>query len=238
VIVAWEKTMRASSGEIAVLTPLPEEREALTTAFAALGHQPIRVEMGRLPGVRFPDLAVTLAVGGHGKTQFGVQTQHLLDHGVFRLVVCAGAAGSLSEAVGVGDLVASTTTVEHDYTLLFASRPLPRFDGDPAALDGLRRVQRRTALQFGLHFGPVASGDEDVIATDRANQLAAKTAALCVAWEGAGAARACRFSGVPFLELRGVTDYADKSAPQDFDSNLPVCMGNMARLLNDWLTSR
>lgn len=188
--------------------------------------------VGRLACAEFPGLALVLAVGGHGKTQFGVHTQHLLDHCAPCLVVCVGAAGSLQEGVGVGDLVAATATVEHDYTLRFASRPLPRFDGDPATLDRLRRLPRPSGHRFRLHFGPVTSGDEDVVDTGRARDLAAKTGALCVAWEGAGAARACRFSGVPFLELRAVTDAADKSAPQDFDRNLPLGMTHVARLLD------
>ncbi len=59
-----------------------------------------------------------------------------------------------------------------------------------------------------------------------------------MAWEGSGAARACRFSGVPFVELRGITDCADKGAPQDFDVNLEHCMANLAALLHGWLTPR
>jgi adenosylhomocysteine nucleosidase len=86
-----------------------------------------------------------------------------------------------------------------------------------------------------LHFGPVASGDEDVICSQRARELAAETGALCVAWEGSGAARACRFSAVPFVEVRCVTDYADKAAAQDFDANLVLCMANLAALLHGWL---
>ena len=222
------------SGHVALLTPLPEERDALATAFTALGHQPVPTTIGRIACIHFRDLALTIAVGGHGKAQFGVQTQHVLDHQPFGLIICVGAAGALHAEVGVGDLVAATTTIEHDYTLLFTTRPLPRFDGDPTVLNSLRRL-RRVDQPFRLHFGAVASGDEDVIDTQRAKALAAKTAALCVAWEGAGAARACRFSNVPFLELRAVTDCADKSAPQVFDQNLPLCMGHVARLLNDWL---
>jgi adenosylhomocysteine nucleosidase len=135
----------------------------------------------------------------------------------------------------VGDIVAATHTVEHDYTLRFVQRPLPRFEAHPPALDGLKQAYARGSQPFRLHFGLVASGDEDVVCPDRAAELARKTAALCVAWEGSGAARACLFSGVPFLELRGVTDYADKAAAQDFDVNLALCMANLAKLLHDWL---
>lgn len=219
--------------DVALLTPLPEEKEALADALAELGHRPRQCKVGRLTCLRFNELGIVLAEGGHGKVQFGVQTQHLIDAGAFRLVVCAGAAGSLRRDVGVGDVVVGTTTVEHDYRLKFASRPLPGFAGDDSTLRQFGEATSGTDYPFAVHFGPIASGDEDVICSVRAAELFGATGALCVAWEGSGAARACRFSGLPFLELRAVTDSADKSAPTDFDAHLKCGMQNLARLVHD-----
>lgn len=61
------------------------------------------------------------------------------------------------------------------------------------------------------------------------------TGALAVAWEGAGGARACHFSGIPFVEIRGITDRADSDAASDFEANLGSAMGNVARLITPWL---
>jgi nucleoside phosphorylase len=60
-------------------------------------------------------------------------------------------------------------------------------------------------------------------------------AAYGVAWEGSGAARAALFNDIGSLEIRGVTDAADKEAPQRFDANLPIAMANLASLLRLWL---
>ncbi len=122
-----------------LLTPLPEELTALAAVLRRLGHTIERGCTGRIDCLRLPSLGLTLAVGGHGKAQFAVQTQHFIDRlGTVERVICAGAAGSLASEVGVGDLVAATATVEHDYTLRFVQRPLPSFPGDAAALAGLR----------------------------------------------------------------------------------------------------
>lgn len=59
--------------------------------------------------------------------------------------------------------------------------------------------------------------------------------ALAVAWEGAGGARACVFSGLPFLEIRGITDSADHRAPVEFEQNLEKAMANIAILIRSWL---
>ena len=56
------------------------------------------------------------------------------------------------------------------------------------------------------------------------------TGAIAVAWEGAGAARACEFSNVPFLEVRGMSDSANES-PEAFFGNIPTAMRNVAQIL-------
>jgi adenosylhomocysteine nucleosidase len=128
-----------------------------------------------------------------------------------------------------------TTTVEHDYNSKFNKRPLPRFDGAQTVIAELRRVSSSSDA-FRVQFGTVASGDEDVIETERRRTLHQSTGALVVAWEGAGGARACTFSNVPFVEIRGVTDTANRNAPSDFEANLELAMNNVATLITSWMS--
>ncbi len=218
---------------ILVVTPLPEEYGDLYNSLTSRGLDSKADAIGKLKVHRFPGLNITLAPGGHGKTQFGIQTQHLLDHERFDLVLCAGAAGALHPDVRVGDLIAATHTFEHDYNLKFVQRPNPRFEGHSKSLDQLRGLEMEA--DFQIHFGIMASGDEDVIDVARGRELRAMTDALAVAWEGVGGARACHFSGVPYLELRGATDTANHEAPVVFDENLKVVMKNLADVLVKWL---
>ncbi len=97
------------------------------------------------------------------KPNVGIQTQYLLDRcGEVRRVICAGAAGSLVQGLHIGDLVIGTHTVEHDYTLRFIQRPLPRFAGDAAELEGIRQNVSHAVWGFSVHWGAIASGDEDI----------------------------------------------------------------------------
>ena len=180
------------------------------------------------------DWRALVAPGGHGKTQFAVQAQYLIDRfSSVELVICAGAAGSLAD-LSVGDVVVGTETVEHDFRLLFATRPLPRFPGHGPSIDALRRVAHCIS-GFHVAFDVIASGDEDVVTSERAQAIREQTGAACVAWEGSGAARAALFNGIGSIEIRAVTDAADKEAPQRFDANLPIAMANLASLLRLWL---
>lgn len=221
--------------ELLIVTPLQEELDFFVQGCARRGYASECGVVGRLPIVQLPALGITVARGGTGKSQFAVQTQHLLDSCAdWDLVICAGAAGALADGVSVGDVVVGTVTVEHDYNNRFSTRPLPRFEGAQSAVAGLQRAVFPSD-SFRVHFGTIASGDEDVVDRERRRTLHQATGALAVAWEGAGGARACQFSNVHFVEIRGVTDTADRDAPSDFQTNLEVAMANVATLIMAWV---
>ena len=114
-----------------------------------------------------------------------VQTQYLIERfPSVEIVACVGAAGSLVSELSVGDVVVGTETVEHDYRLLFASRPQPRFPGHSPSIPALRRAAGRIH-GFRVAFGVIASGDEDVVASERARAIRDQTGAVCVAWKEA-----------------------------------------------------
>ncbi|NOH01040.1 MAG: acyltransferase [Chloroflexi bacterium] len=196
------------SKNILVVTPLQEEYDDLYNSLTAHGLKPAGGKIGKLPVHRFPDLRLTLARGGHGKTQFGIQTQHLLDHETFDLVICAGAAGALHPDVRVGDLIAATHTFEHDYNLKFAQRPNPQFEGHSKSIEQLQDPGLEAG--FNIHVGVMASGDEDVIDVERGRELHKMSGALGVAWEGSAArgranSAACRISNCAAQPTQPIT---------------------------------
>lgn len=219
---------------ILIVTPLQEEYSDLYDSLSALGLTSQQDKLGKLDVHCFPEINITLARGGHGKTQFGIQTQHLLDHAKFDLVICAGAAGALAPEVGIGDVIVATGTLEHDYNIKFSVRPKPRFAGDSKSIEQIKALDL-SGVDFKVHFGIMAGGDEDVIDVTRGAELHKAHNALAVAWEGVGGARASAFSDVPYLEVRGATDTADHEAPVVFDVNLKIVMKNIAFLLYKWL---
>jgi adenosylhomocysteine nucleosidase len=217
-----------------VIFPIQPEIDGFVQACADQGIQPKPARIGRLAVTRLPDLGLTLAPGGLGKVQFAVQTQHLLDAAPgWDVALCAGTAGALTDGIAVGDVVVGTATVEHDMINRFGKPLLPRFESAPAVVEVFKQVGSGEN-SFRVHFGPIASGDEDVVDVDRRSAIQHLTGALVVAWEGAGGARACRFSGVPFVELRGVSDSADSAAASDFEIHLKAAMRNLAKVIIAW----
>jgi adenosylhomocysteine nucleosidase len=218
----------------AILTPLQEELTILVGGLEQFGLQKREVQSGSLNIFEFSEVDLLVACGGHGKTQFGIQAQYLLCQvPQIQLLVCAGAAGALSNVLNVGDVIIATETVEHDYNLKFVSRPLPRFAGSPQVIKVLQNLPQ-TDSTFSMHFGAVASGDEDVVDAARSQELRNLTDCLAVAWEGAGGARACKFSEKCYVELRGITDTANHQAVEDFEANLVTAMTNLAQVIIQW----
>ena len=106
-----ERHHRPAAQVILTVIPTRDELDAFVEGCRAQGHHDEPAVVGRLPITRFPELAMAVACGGLGKVQFGIRTQHLLDSGRWRLVVCAGAAGALVSDLSVGDVVIATETV-------------------------------------------------------------------------------------------------------------------------------
>lgn len=218
---------------VLILTPLAIEHATLAAALTEGGAH-AEADHNGVKVMSVSGMNVELAIGGHGKVQFALSTQLLLQKFNPRLVICAGGAGRLDPRLSPLDVVAGEVTIEHDFRLRFVERPLPRFAGDMAVLDRLRRME--TSWEgFNVHLGTLASGDEDIMDVERAAQLRTLTGAMAVAWEGAGGARAARMHGIPFIEIRAVTDSADSQAPRAFTESVKAGMRNVAQVIRQIL---
>ncbi|MBY0314956.1 MAG: 5'-methylthioadenosine/S-adenosylhomocysteine nucleosidase [Bdellovibrionales bacterium] len=211
------------------LTPLRIEYDELALALRT-SFSSEETQLGKLPATFFKELGLCLSIGGHGKTQFALQTQYAIDHFPQKIsaVLCCGGAGSLSDATDVGDIIGATRTIEHDFKLRFIQKPSPEFPGASFLLD---KLQSMSYAGFRIHLGAIASGDEDIISRERRDELAQSSGCIAVGWEGAGGARACAFNQIPFVELRGITDSATSSANTDFRKNIKVISHNLSVVL-------
>jgi len=223
---------------ILIILPLKPEYTLFLRSCAKLGYTAEKHDNTyRLSVQHIPTLNASIALGGHGKTQFGIHTQYFIDRlSPLDLVICIGAAGALTNNLRIGDIVIGTSIIEHDYTERFKKRPLPLFRTHPAIIDSFRKCSFQNDT-FKMHFGPIASGDEDITEVVRKDILHQKTQAIAVAWEGAGGARACIFNKIPYVELRSITDSADGLAVPDFKSNLATAIDNAVELIVHWIHS-
>ncbi len=219
-----------------ILTVIPTQAELdFFVQYCAEQGLPIESSaLGQILITRLPSLGLTVAPGGLGKAEFAVQTQYLIDSGGgWAVVICAGAAGALDDRLAVGDVVIGTQTIEYDIRNKFGQPLLPQFNSAESIIKDFRRMKLEGA-SFKLHFGAIASGDEDIVDVGRRREVRELTGALANAWEGAGGARASYFSRLPFVEIRGISDEADETAARDFEKNLCMTMTNVAIIITKW----
>jgi adenosylhomocysteine nucleosidase len=221
-----------------VIAPIKAECDGFLKYCIEQGYAIEEKEIGRSQVSCIPALHLRLSQGGLGKVQFAIKTQYLLDlEDGWDLVICAGAAGGLVDTVAVGDVVVGTATAEHDFVNRFGKRRIPTYRGASQILQELRQVHMDDE-EFTVHFGKIASGDEDIVDEDRRKEIHEFTDALAVAWEGIGGARACAFNHVPFVEIRGITDVANAEARTSFKANLERVMAHVATLIVTWVEQR
>ena len=221
---------------VAALIPTAGEYEAFVSAMESLGHQR---RVGQTSGrILLPVVLRTggcwSAQGGLGKVDFAVRTLHLVERGPpLDGVICLGTCGALSPELNIGDVVVATETVEHDFNRKLTQGPIPRFESDPKCCwRRFRAAESSLPDGVSVAYGPISSGDEGIDSSARARELMDRTGGIVAAWEGAGGAKACAFAGVPYIEVRCVSDLADEDAMTDYVENTPPAMGNLARLIS------
>jgi adenosylhomocysteine nucleosidase len=214
-----------------VLCPLEIELKHLKNSFVNLGLKFTEVKSTSQKFYKNTEWNFALSAAGHGKAQFALQAMDLV-HEIsdVNAIYCVGSAGSLTREIELFDLVVGEKTIEHDYNVKFIQDfDLPQFTADPNLVSKCKTLAND--FKFKVHFGSIASGDEDIVNVERAKELRTLTAALAVAWEGSGGARVAKFKRIPYLEIRSVSDSADQSNIELFKKNLPLCMANLAEFL-------
>ncbi len=216
-----------------VLCPLAHEAKALRQYLLEFGHMAQPITRKGQSAWSLPTLSTLLAVGGHGKAEFAARTQFFIQNSKdLNLVVCAGVAGALDLQLKHGDVVVAQNTVEHDFQLKFKQQNLPHFPGSKTYIQRIRDLKIKTA-----HIGAIASGDEDILSRQRAQEIYEQSGgALAVAWEGAGGARAAQLSQLDYLEIRGISDLCNGQTLGDFKVHFQVAMKAVAKTLLQVLT--
>jgi adenosylhomocysteine nucleosidase len=220
--------------KILIVIPTQVELNAFLKACREQGYPGEAGMAGGLPVTVFPELQLTVALGGVGKKRLALRTQELIAAGEWDLVICAGTAGALSPGPAKGEVVIATETVEYDLRKKLDASGLPRYLGSEAMLKLCRqKLKIGPAFRpvFRVHYGPVASGNEFLMTCLQRAAVYQRTNALVAAMEGAGAALACQNSGVAFLEIRAVTDQGNILAVFDFVRNVKKAMKNVAQVL-------
>ena len=113
-----------------------------------------------------------------------------------------------------------------------------RWPVDPDLLNWSRPLLSSFAesTNRGFASGPFVTVSSCTGTTARGLELTGRTGGICENMEGAGAALACRQTGVPFMELRGISNLVEdrETASWDLPCSMRTAQEAILELLTHW----
>ena len=231
----------ADAPTIGLICAIPQE---LSDLRAALAHdRRTRIGGFDFDQGRLDERPVVLAEAGIGKVNTAAVATLLAARFDARALVFSGVAGGLDPALAIGDVVIAERAVQHDAGVIEEERLHPYQAGhvpffnptrelgygvDP---DLLGRVRARlegfapaplSAAGGGsgrpprLVYGTILAGDQFIHCEATRERLHREFQAQAVAMEGGALAQVARRLGVPWLEIRALSDLAGKDSRFDF----------------------
>lgn len=226
---------------IGLICAIPQElvhlREALTDVVTEeIAHA--RFDLGRLDGHH-----VALVGAGIGKVNTAIVATLLAQRFRSRLIVFSGVAGGLDPSLAIGDVVIAEDTVQHDAGVFederlatYQAGHVPFFNptdtlGYPVdaalltrlrhRLDGfslppLSRAAGGEGRAPRIVFGRILSGDQYVHCEATRERLFRDLGGQAVEMEGGALGQVCAAFGIPYLDIRALSDLAGKESRFDF----------------------
>lgn len=182
---------------------------------------------------------VLIARCGIGKVLSAVATEYFLEKYDIKQLIFTGMAGSLSQDLGIGDILVAKDLVFYDvdvtafgYKMGHIPQTEYRFiDGDA----GLINIFSTMKLDCNIKIGRILTGDKFIKNKDEIRELNLEFKGDAVEMEGASVALVCKLHGVPFVIIRVISDMADGSAPLDFKDFLDTASKTTSLMIENFL---
>jgi adenosylhomocysteine nucleosidase len=210
-----------SYGTVGIIGAMQEEIELLLAQLDSKQterHAGITYHQGLFKGKK-----VVLTRSGVGKVNAAVCTQLLIDRYRADAVIFTGVAGAVDPQLNIGDIVISTSSVQHDVDVTALGFPrgtipyqeVSEYPSD-ARLIALAEEAGRKVYPGRCLTGKVLSGDQFIADRSVVKRLFEELGGACTEMEGASVAQVCYMNDVPHVIIRSMSDKADGSAHVNF----------------------
>jgi len=247
--------MMAEQRSVGVICAIPQE---LTALRAALDHD-VRHEVGGF-GIdqgRLDGRPVILAEAGIGKVNTATVATILAMRFDLSMLVFKGVAGGLDPDLAIGDVVVADRAIQHDCGVIqnerlhpYQAGHVPFFNPTPelgyavepallervrGALDGVE-LPPLSAAAGGLGrppkiaYGTILAGDQFINCEVTRERLHRELGGRAVAMEGAAMAQVAGRLGLPWLEVRALSDLAGSESHFDFAAFVDEVAGASATI--------
>ena len=206
-----------------IIGAMSEEVERLLDAMNETDCQKIggtEFHVGVLSGKK-----VIVAECGIGKVNAAMCAQTMITHFGATAIINTGVAGTLSADVGIGNIVISTETVQHDYDYTemgYAPGEIPNvgsvmIKADDRLRESAAKAISKTSFGTKVFQGRVCTGDQFIAGEEEMKKITDVFGGLCCEMEGGSIAQVCYLNKVPFVIVRAISDDVDGGGPADFE---------------------
>ncbi len=247
---------------IGLICAIPEELAHLR---AALVHgRMVEAAHARFDHGTLDGREVVLVGAGIGKVNTALVATLLADRFACRLLLLSGVAGGLDPALGIGDVVIADRTVQHDAGVIehgrvatYQAGHVPFFNPtdrlgypvDPHLVERLRARLAGFALpplsaRAGgggagrpprIVFGTILSGDQYIHCEATRERLFAELGGVAVEMEGGALGQVAQAFGIPYLDIRALSDLAGAESRFDFAAFAHEVAGSSASIVRHLL---
>lgn len=166
---------------------------------------------------------IVVCKSGVGKVNAAVTTQILIDHFGVSQVLFTGVAGALDPRLNIGDIVISSSCMQHDMDVtplgyergVIPYQSISDFPADDRLISLAEQACKELSAE-GYLVGKVLSGDQFIASRDTVQTLYEQLNGVCAEMEGSAVAQVCHMNGVPYVVIRSMSDKADGSAHVNF----------------------
>ena len=245
---------------IGLICAIPQELAHLRNALAHAWSEELahaRFDKGGLDG-----LEVVLAGAGIGKVNTALVATLLADRFRCRAIVFSGVAGGLDPDLHIGDVVIADRTLQHDAGVIederlhtYQAGHVPFFNptdrlGYPVDPDLLARVRERLegfalpplSKAAGGHdqppriaYGTILSGDQYLHCEVTRDRLHRELGGRAIEMEGGALGQVCEAFGIPWLDIRALSDLAGRDFRFDFMAFVDEVAASSAGILRQIL---
>jgi adenosylhomocysteine nucleosidase len=169
---------------------------------------------------------VVLCKSGVGKVNAAITTQILIDRFQVTHILFTGVAGALDPSLEVGDIVISSSAMQHDIDASSLSPDFPKgtipmfgFDSVFKADQELVKLAEKAAEKSSgtqVKIGKVLSGDQFIADRKLVEDYRSQFDGSCIEMEGSAVAQTAFLNEVPFVIIRSISDKANGEAPASF----------------------
>ena len=184
---------------------------------------------------------IALVKAGVGKVNSASCTQAMIDKYNVERIIFTGCAGSLENAIDIGDVVISTDCIQHDFdatALGFKPGEVMlmnkiEFAADRSLVDAA--VAACKAVSAPYHVGRILSGDQFVVDKPTKDRIKGLFSGICAEMEGGAVAQTAFLNNVPFVIIRDISDKADEESNVDFNEFLMKASDTNAKVVCEML---